>query len=184
MKFVRRTHIRKLVNNIVSNINNTESLLPIPVEKIINEYGIILKKQPTDDNLSGFLLTDVVNKTVVIGVNSNQHPLRQRFSMAHELGHFLLHENEGIHFDYKNKILLRDETSSKGTDIREKEANLFAAELLMPNKLLEKDLMIIHSIDFLEAKEENLDKLAEKYEVSTQAMTFRLTYLGYLSYQW
>jgi Zn-dependent peptidase ImmA (M78 family) len=183
VKFVRRNHIRKLVDDILE-INEFQSMTPVPIEKIIENYGIILKKEPADDSLSGFILTDMSSKNVIIGVNSSQHSLRQRFSMAHELGHFLLHENESIHFDYKSKILLRDETSSKGTDVREKEANLFAAELLMPTKFLKQDFKEIDSIDFLEETEINLENLARKYEVSAQAMTFRLAYLGYLNYQW
>jgi Zn-dependent peptidase ImmA (M78 family) len=73
---------------------------------------------------------------------------------------------------------MRNKASSAGTDLEELEANLFAAELLMPISLLEKDL---EKIDVVDLEDEAIvAKLAARYKVSTQAMTFRLANLGYL----
>ena len=68
--------------------------------------------------------------------------------------------------------------AKKDTDSEEKEANLFAAELLMPVRFLDRDIRNIGSLDLID--EDVVAALAEKYGVSTQAMTFRLAYLGYL----
>ncbi len=59
--------------------------------------------------------------------------------------------------------------SSQGTDIEEKEANLFAAELLMPARFIEHDIEEIGAFDVLD--EDSLDEFAQKYGVSTQAMS-------------
>jgi Zn-dependent peptidase ImmA (M78 family) len=57
------------------------------------------------------------------------------------LGHLLLHDQEELHVDRAfPTVRLRDDVSSKGVDDAEKEANLFAAELLMPHELLQSDL--------------------------------------------
>lgn len=72
----------------------------------------------------------------------------------------------------------RNQDSSKGTNIEEKEANLFAAELLMPKQFLAKDLDNCNMLNLLD--EEQLNKLADSYQVSTQALTFRLAYLQYI----
>jgi Zn-dependent peptidase ImmA (M78 family) len=61
----------------------------------------------------------------------------------------------------------------------EREANLFAAELLMPAKFLQKDLSG-QNLDLLEDEGVLLHKLARKYKVSTQALSFRLANLGHI----
>jgi len=75
-------------------------------------------------------------------------------------------------------INLRDPQSAKGEDNDEREANLFAAEFLMPAKFLTDDLKG-KTLDLL-GDSEFLVKLAKKYKVSVQALTFRLANLGYI----
>ena len=66
------------------------------------------------------------------GVNSLHAPVRQRFTIAHELGHAVLHAREGIHLDQAFRLRFRDQTSAMAIDPEEIDANSFAAELLMP----------------------------------------------------
>jgi Zn-dependent peptidase ImmA (M78 family) len=73
----------------------------------------------------------------------------------------------------------RDERSAKGVDLDEMEANLFAAELLMPIKFLQQDLKRVGELDLLH--DEKVAQLARLYQVSNQAMAVRLGHLGYLS---
>jgi Zn-dependent peptidase ImmA (M78 family) len=75
-------------------------------------------------------------------------------------------------------INLRDEASSKGEDNDEREANLFAAELLMPAKFLKQDLKG-KDLDLL-GNGQFLHSMARKYKVSVEALTFRLANLGYI----
>ena len=173
---VRRRHIRLLAEKLLTE--NKIRLAPVPVGDIAETLGIEVQLESTDDELSGFLYRDRKKKLAVIGVNADHHPNRRNFTTAHELGHFLLHDFNKIHVDRQFKVWLRSEASSQGTDIEEMEANLFAAELLMPDRFLRKDVEQIGAFDALD--EDILKDLAEKYGVSTQAMTFRLAYLGYL----
>ena len=77
------------------------------------------------------------------------------------------------------RIKLRAGMASQGTDLEEREANLFAAEFLMPLHFIARDLDQIEDLDL---EDDALMKgLAKSYGVSVQALTFRLAYLGYVS---
>ena len=173
---VRRKHIRLLVQRLIAehHIQST----PVDVTGVANALGVGVQESPAEDDLSGFLYRDRKHNSAVIGVNADHHPNRRNFTAAHELGHFLLHNFDDLHVDRDFKVWLRSDASSQGTDIEEREANLFAAELLMPADFLERDIDEIGAFDLLDEKV--LKELAHKYGVSTQAMTFRLAYLGYV----
>ncbi len=173
---VRRKHISLIVKQMLTTHRITAP--PVPVETLALALGAEVRQEPAEDDLSGFIYRDRKRRSAVIGVNSLHHSNRQRFTVAHELGHFLLHEGDALHVDRRFLVNLRDTKSSEGTDLEEKEANLFAAELLMPRQFLERDVAEIGVVDLEE--EDVIRELAEKYEVSTQAMTFRLNYLGYV----
>lgn len=79
---------------------------------------------------------------------------------------------------YVFQVKLRNEDSSKGINVEEKEANLFAAEILLPQSFLKKHLKSVETLNLLD--EEELRLMAGLYKVSTQALTFRLAYLGYV----
>jgi Zn-dependent peptidase ImmA (M78 family) len=173
---VRRKHIRSITAKLLASHRIHSA--PIAVEMIAGDLGVEIQREPADDDLSGFLYRNRKRKTAIIGVNANHHPNRQHFTIAHELGHFLLHDFDDVHVDRRFKVWLRDEESGRGIDLEEKEANLFAAELLMPAIFLKEDVKEIGVVDLDD--ERALAKLARRYEVSTQAMTFRLAYLGYV----
>jgi Zn-dependent peptidase ImmA (M78 family) len=126
--------------------------------------------------MSGFLYRDA-NQTVT-GVNTIHGKTRQNFTIAHETGHLLLHDQEQMHVDHEFRVRLRDDVSSKGTDDAEREANLFAASLLMPKEFLENDLAKEVYVDILD--DSTFRSLARKYGVSTQALVNRLKNLGYI----
>jgi Zn-dependent peptidase ImmA (M78 family) len=173
---VRRKHIRSLVDNLLAQ--HRVRSVPVPVTKIAQALGVTVQKKRADNELSGFLYRDRKRNLAIIGVNADHHEHRQIFTTAHELGHFLLHDFDDLHVDRQLKVWLRSELSSQGIDDEEKEANLFAAELLMPVRFLGEDVDKIGAIDLED--EDVLRRLAKKYGVSTQAMTFRLGYLGYV----
>jgi Zn-dependent peptidase ImmA (M78 family) len=70
----------------------------------------------------------------VIYVNRDQPPEHKNYAIAHELGHFLLHPAY-IESD-KYQLLLRNAFVGAGKSDEEKEAEAFAAELLVPRKML------------------------------------------------
>lgn len=173
---VRRRYIRTLVQRLLEERRIRSA--PVAVADLARALGVDVQATPAEDGLSGFLYRARKRDAAVIGVNANHPPNRRNFTTAHELGHYLLHDVGEVHVDRGFKVWLRDNASSKGTDIEEKEANLFAAELLMPATFLARDVERIGTIDLLD--EEILQELASTYGVSTQAMTFRLAYLGYV----
>jgi Zn-dependent peptidase ImmA (M78 family) len=81
-----------------------------------------------------------------------------------------------VHFD--EIFMRRDSLSAQGTDPREKEANLFAAELLMPAHFIARDLPALTRT--AASEEKVVEEMAEHYAVSEQAMGIRLSYLGYI----
>lgn len=175
---IRRKHIRSVAETLLETRGITDAA--VPVDRIAESLGIEVRREMVDDDLSGFLFRDLEQRTAIIGVNARHSENRIRFTIAHELGHFLLHEGETVHFDGKRPGLtlnLRGLEASNGTDDNEREANLFAAELLMPVKFLENDLLD-DSSDLMD--ENTLQDLAGKYQVSVQALTFRLANLNYI----
>lgn len=178
---VRRRRINSLVREILAQANIQSA--PVPVEKIVKQRGIDVRwNEYSQSDVSGFLFLG--GEKPLIGVNSHHAAVRQRFTIAHEFGHYLLHgfTPSEVHVDHGFKVLLRDGHSSEGTDEVEREANLFAAELLMPEELLRVSLRSTPHLNIDDADvDELLDKLARQYQVSKQAMMFRLANLGYLA---
>lgn len=172
---VRRRKIRDLVETLLRQ--NGVSEPPVPVWEIARRSGARLAVESLEGDLSGFLYRDADQR--VIGVNTQHASVRQSFTVAHELGHLLLHDQEQLHLDRAfSTIRLRDPLSSQGVDDAEKEANLFAAELLMPREFLRADLAGTDALDLYD--EGLIPDLAGRYQVSVQALTFRLQYLGYV----
>lgn len=154
---------------------------PVNVKRIAEALGAEVQEKPTDDKLSGFLFRDPAARRAIIGVNSLHPASRQRFTIAHEIGHLLLHKGEPIHVDRLDTgytIDQRNSDSSKGDYEVEIEANLFAAELLMPKKFIDVDLAKHKELDLFD--DTVLQDLAKKYLVSVQALTYRLAYLDYI----
>jgi Zn-dependent peptidase ImmA (M78 family) len=164
----------KKINTIVNDLLAKASIAtpPVDIELIARMLDINLFKKPYDEKkgkLSGVLIRDINTNT--IGVNSNDHEHRQRFTIAHEIGHFLLHEGVPVFVDKEYKVNFRKNSTQQGTDIVEIDANNFAGMLLIPEKFLLMDLSR-NNVDILSA--EDMEKLAEKYNVSPQAMALRL----------
>ncbi len=133
--------------------------IPTPIEDVAQRFGLKVVEFDFPDSISGVLKKE----RNVIGVNKKHHPVRQRFTIAHELGHFLLghdigNENDVVDDDFDKPIP------------KEKEANLFASYILMPEDSVKAEVKKINSID--------LKHLAKTFNVSEQAMTIRLLNLN------
>jgi Zn-dependent peptidase ImmA (M78 family) len=172
---VRTSYIRSKVIEILRD--NKIVAAPINVQKISTKFGIQIHPYTEEGNLSGFLYQD--EKMKLIGVNKQHHKNRQRFTIAHELGHFVLHSQETTYLDKPSFFGRNNEISSAGTEIKEVEANSFAAELLMPKHFIEMDWEVFDTSIF-NSIEDVVDWFAKRYQVSTHAMTLRLNNLGYL----
>ncbi len=132
---------------------------PIDPARIADHLGLVVRHATFNDpTISGAL------RDGTIYVNYNDLPTRQRFTIAHEIGHAVLHSTEAEPF----VDLYRSSVSSLGTNQLERDANAFAAELLMPEDLLTRYCDLI---------EVNPDELAAIFQVSPQAMRNRLNNL-------
>lgn len=145
---------------------------PIPIEKIIKSLGIVIQFAPFDAEISG--MAYIKDGKAIIGVNALHHPNRQRFTMAHELGHHRLHADEisgSVHIDKGFTVLMRDTLAAQGTNKIEMEANAFASELLIPKFLINK---YIDFENFDIDDEKQMMAHAKKFKVSVSALQNRL----------
>lgn len=142
---------------------------PVPVERVAKLLGVSIRYAPLEDELSGMAF--VKGEAKVVAVNALHHPNRQRFTIAHELGHHVLHADRlasGVHVD--RVIMRRDQISSQGSEDFEIQANVFASELLMPRDLIASETGA--SLDLND--EVALAALARRFKVSPAALQFRL----------
>ena len=152
--------------------------LPIDVKRVAARLGAEVVFEPMSRDLSGLLYRD--GERTVIGVNSVHAPARQRFTIAHEVGHLVLHAGRPVVLDHVVRLNFRDPRSGTATDAEEIAANAFAAELLMPREL------VIAEVERARARGDALDPsfvraLATGFDVSAEAMGNRLANLGQIS---
>ncbi|EBU8090008.1 ImmA/IrrE family metallo-endopeptidase, partial [Salmonella enterica subsp. enterica serovar Agona] len=141
----------------------------VNVELVAKRLGATIKYAPYEGEMAGALIRS--NEIAVIAVNSAHHKNRQRFTIAHECGHLIYHNDERLYVDKTFSIRRRDDVSRMAIDKEEVEANQFAAELLMPFDYILRDI-IRSDIDIEDGTE--VARLAKKYAVSSQAMTYRI----------
>jgi Zn-dependent peptidase ImmA (M78 family) len=182
-----RTHqsIERLVDKLLAEIAPDLAQPPVPVRDLAVRLGVDVRSQDADDNISGALLRSGDKR--IIAVNAAHSGTRQRFTIAHEIGHLRLHKAE-IFMDHDLRVdnpaaagtpkikieALRASRAGEANTEEETEANRFAASLLMPVKLL---------VQTLEGRKfpmqgDDVSELAGLYQVSVQAMTYRLFNLG------
>ncbi len=95
---------------------------PVPLERVVQYIGFQSLAFDGDPEISGA----VKYEEKKIFINQNESPQRQRFTLAHEIGHAMLHKGESI-IDYRATMDSPDPDNQKET-----QANQFAAHLLMP----------------------------------------------------
>lgn len=135
--------------------------LPINLQKILNQYGLHLKAAEFDQP-DAWGLFDRSKQTIYVAKDATLP--RAAFTIAHELGHFILHQDkqketfwrmDGINMDVQDKT-------------EEQEANWFAASLLMPKSLVLKYWQHSRSVE----------NVAAIFGVSNTALVWRLKNLG------
>jgi len=132
----------------------------VDVQHLSELCGVLVLRREFPEALSGLIVE--FDEGAVIGVNSRHVPVRQRFSIGHELGHHLLRHAERFHIDV-------DEGAPPNHDYAsERAANEFAAELLMPRRFLAP------AFD----EDPSPPSLARRFDVSEIAMGYRLVNLG------
>lgn len=149
---------------------------PVPIERLARLLDASIVYEHLDAEVSGALYR--LPERVVIAVNKGHAATRKRFTIAHELGHLVLHLGRPLIVDHlvRAHVNLRDHRSSLATEKEEIEANAFAANLLMPKPFVHREIARLLARE--SASEQTIDDLATRFEVSPQAMDYRLTNLG------
>jgi Zn-dependent peptidase ImmA (M78 family) len=161
-------------------IDHQISDAPVQVEAITESLGFQIARHRFDGPESGFALHE--GKQSIIGVNIQTSRRRQRFTIAHELGHLLMHEGRPLTVDQAVlRIDLRNDVSSMATDLQEIEANTFAATLLMPDEIVMDYATVMLQSNGEINRDDLIAKLARTFDVSIEAMGYRLISLGILT---
>ena len=138
---------------------NLLKMVPLDVFGLAAVLGLNIVTYPMEESTSGFL--QLRDGRWEVGVNSLHHVNRQRFTMAHEIGHFMLHRDHG---SFTDGLLFRKNQSNP----QEREANLFASLVLMPE------------VEFRQAVANySVPEVANLFAVSQQAVQFRIDNLGH-----
>jgi Zn-dependent peptidase ImmA (M78 family) len=150
--------------------------IPIDVDAIIKAHGIeIFADNEMEGSVSGILM--IKGKNVGIMLNLFQPVVRQRFTLAHELGHYILHRDTQRVFIDEAPLFYRANRSGGDVDAREIEANVFAAELMMPEKAVRADFKAMN----FRTPEDAIWRLATRYNISRAAMSYRLRQLNLIA---
>ncbi len=158
------TELKKygLSNDVIEKIVGAQSHLlryPVPIIKLSKELGIeSVEKTMFDKKISGEIR--LINGGYFIRTNKTESRKRRRFTIAHELSHFLLHK-EKVGNGITENTLYRSNLSTQD----EVEANRLAADILMPSEQIQKHIDEVSSA---------IGDLAETFDVSVSAMTVRL----------
>lgn len=161
--YIPQERIEQYVEYIHSELGFEEQTKIDPVI-VAQELGFIVYQSSFSDDISGMVVNSNTEKAIYI--NKDDAIKRQRFTIAHEIGHIILH-HENMDKEFKEI----DFRSANGTyDLRETQANSFAAALLMPREKSKRvwELLV------------DVDDFADAFHVSKQAAAIRLMNLGLL----
>lgn len=170
--------VADLAFQMVSNAKITKA--PVDVDLIAKYCNVKIEKTDLGGDVTGLLVAH--GDFATIAYNPDQSDQRRRFTIAHELGHFVLHrdaESDTVFVDKDFIVKYRSNKMYSDLELRqEQEANTFAASLLMPKEFI---LDEITSPKLKNLSEQAvIPKLAQIFNVSVPAMTFRLTNLNLL----
>jgi Zn-dependent peptidase ImmA (M78 family) len=142
--------------------------LPVDVNAIAREMGIEVVFEEMDDNISGAIACIDGGENYKILVNWRHPNTRQRFTIAHELGHYIYHRDllgKGTGDTRAYRAEGTPFPNEHITWVQERQANNFAANTLMPVPLIRR---------FREMGLASPSVLAPIFVVSPQAMEIRL----------
>jgi Zn-dependent peptidase ImmA (M78 family) len=168
---------RKDIEKRAKEILRDHNLLDIPVDPLTlaKALGIkVMNAKFSEPDKSGAIAKR--SGITSIFLDNDDTPARKRFSIAHEIGHYLLHmptDDDLEIVDKTDNFRSIPEESSEWTDDRRKEweANIFAAALLMDEDLIRAEWL----------KSKDISKIAWRFQVSQSAVAIRLTSLGLIN---
>jgi Zn-dependent peptidase ImmA (M78 family) len=172
---------RERINNLATKIRLALDIAAPPYdphEAIIKLHGKVL--YDIQDLYTDAYIEKLNNEEFCIHLNQNRHKNRERFTLAHELGHLFMHMGYLIDSAKWNSLSKIEESvfyRDNSYSIDEYEANEFAASFLMP-----KDEFIDVAGNYLSGNQYSLDPIAEYFDVSIEAVSNRGKWIGI--FQW
>lgn len=151
---------------------------PVRIIELCEKYGFKVYERYMATEVSGIIIAQKENITgfdtsKLIMVNLSDSARRRRFTIAHELAHYILHKTD------ENQVFAHRDAGQ--TNSLEIEANTFASALLMPKKLI-YDALSYLSDDSRNISNSTLIKyIADSFVVSAQAAQIRLEQLGVIN---
>ncbi|MEX0604992.1 MAG: ImmA/IrrE family metallo-endopeptidase [Marinobacter sp.] len=152
-----------LPDNQKKVIEKHQTKFPIPVGAIAKELGIMVKKSTLPAGISGEIKE--INGVCLVRVNRHDVKARQRFTLAHEIAHFLLHRDR-LRGGITDDVLYRSSLS----DVLEAQANRLGADIIMPFHLIRASQSFKSDLK----KEAQCEAIAEEAQVSPTAIKIRL----------
>ncbi len=157
---------QRLDEDIKEVIRTHQSEAPVKVSALARDLQVTIRGATLQPGISGEIRPDSsLPSGYLIKINRHDPSRRQRFTAAHELAHFLLHRDQ-IGQGIKDDVLYRSSLS----DRREAEANRLAADILMPDELVQEALNTAQLLKL----EDVVGYTADRLEVSEAAMKIRL----------
>lgn len=149
---------------------------PVNIEGLIRELGIELdKKADLDESIAG-QIERLKNGKYKISVNKDDHYYRQRFTMAHELGHYFFHRSligDGVNDSKAYRSTCEGQFCNANIKpSHETRANQFAASILMPEPLV---------CEIYKELKGDVAEIAKRFQASKQAMQIRIDSIDTLS---
>ena len=146
-----------------SDLRALQTQVPVDVVRMAETFGLKVWIKGMPENVSGMIKRDMkyggpTGYSII--VSKTQPRVRQRFTVAHEIAHYLLHRDR-IGDGLEDDALFRSGLST----MEEVQANKLAARILMPFHLLRREM---------NAGIRTVSELAKRFEVSPQAMSIRL----------
>lgn len=145
--------------SVISVIKDHQKQAPVDVYQIAAALGLSVVEMPLGTDVSGKISKNWRGQ-YQITVNRNDHPNRKRFTVAHEIAHFVLHRDL-IGDGFSEDAMYRGPLGGSS----EIQANRLAADILMPYFLIESE--------YSSGTEDHYN-LARRFEVSPRAMEIRL----------
>jgi len=168
--------------------------VPVNIERLIKGQGISLNKNASSSEIargtnrsstSGDFIGEIRKNgdEYQILILGSDHYYRKRFTMAHELAHFVLHKDS---IDRLGSISDSTQYQSEGiTEEQEREANAYAAEILMPEDKVRE--IFDETYRNQNGKEQNtkeqntIEEMSKMFQVSPRAMRLRLYLLDLIN---
>jgi len=170
--------------NIIDELIDT---VPVNIERLIRSAGVELNKNASQEEIKKGINRQNIGEIRKDGneykifVLGSDHYYRKRFTMAHELGHFVLHKDKIDKFGVISDVGDFSENEDKKlTQEEERQASAYAAAILMPEDKVRE--IFDETIKNQNGnKEETINEMSKMFQVSPRAMRLRLYLLDLIN---